>query len=122
MSPSELAGRLVAVLVAVEGLSVAAYGLLRAPAPGLGSLLAGEPNAFAAVGLLGVLLAAVALAVVFGRGRSAAVSLGGVLAVGGVVVLVVPVLSLLVAGLLLVGGLALVFAGASLRLSNSRPT
>ena len=86
-----------------------------------GEHLVGEVNEekgvvtpFAALGLLSALVTLVALAVVVGRGRSAAVSLGATLAVGGVVVLAYPVLSALFGVSFLVVGFALLFAGASL--------
>ncbi|SFR32205.1 hypothetical protein [Halogeometricum limi] len=117
MYPSALAARVVALVVAAVGFVVAFFGLVASSpelASGLDALLRGVVTPFSLLGLLSTLVTLVALAVVFGRGRSAAVSLGGALAVGGVVVLAYPVLTPLFGLSFVVVGFALLFAGASL--------
>ena len=117
MSLARSLGRVGGFVVALVGAAVAYFGLVAAaPNVTLGTRPAtvGPLTAFDLLGVGGVLLAVVGLAVVAGRGRAAAVSVGGLLAVVGFVVLALPLLAWPVALAVLAVGLVLFFAGASL--------
>ena len=117
MSLARLLGRLGAVVAALAGLAVAYYGLLVGSATvprGLDALLAGEINVFVVVGLSGVVVALAGLAVVAGRGRSWAITVGALLVVVAMLGLVLYALSPLVVIVSGAVGLLLFFSGASL--------
>ena len=109
-------GRVAALVVALAGLAVG-YSGLTAPANfvvGSEPVAVGPLTGFDLVGVGGVVVALAALAVVFGRGRSAAVSLGTLLVVVSAVALAVAPLAWTATLGLFAVGLLLFFAGASL--------
>lgn len=117
MSLARLIGRLGGLVAALAGLAVAYYGLLVGSATvqrGLDALLAGTVNVFVVVGLSGVVVALVGLAVAAGRGRSWAVSVGVALVVVAMLGLALFAFSTLVVAVVGAVGLLLFFSGASL--------
>ncbi|MDS0296118.1 hypothetical protein [Halogeometricum luteum] len=125
MSFARLIGRLGGLLAAAVGAFVAYYGLLVGSATvprGLDALLAGELNVFVVIGLSGVVVALVGLAVAAGRGRPWAITVGTLLiavAALGLALYALSPLVVLVAGVV---GLLLFFSGASLNAARGDAT
>ncbi|MDS0297202.1 hypothetical protein NDI76_00410 [Halogeometricum sp. S1BR25-6] len=117
MSFARLFGRLGGLVAAAVGAFVAYYGLLVGSATvprGLDALLVGEINVFVVVGLAGAVVALVGLALVAGRGRSWAITVGTLLVAVAALGLVLYAFSPLVVVIAGVVGLLLFFSGASL--------
>ncbi|ELZ31153.1 hypothetical protein C474_09969 [Halogeometricum pallidum JCM 14848] len=117
MSLARLLGRLGGLLAAAVGAFVAYYGLLVGSVTvprGLDALLAGEVNVFVVIGLTGVVVALVGLAVAAGRGRSWAITVGTLLVAVAALGLVLYAFSPLVVAVTGVVGFLLFFSGASL--------
>jgi hypothetical protein len=114
MTPPAFVARLVGLLVAVAGGVLAWAGLLAptAGAPGVELLARGDPGTV--VGIVGVALLLAGVAVLVDRGRSIAVSIGGIALVAAVVLVAVgshPPASALGIGAVAV---AVLLAGASI--------
>ena len=117
MSPTDFLARLTGLLVVVAGVVLVWGGLLvpTGGAPGIGLLARGAiPNLSVAAGITGIGFLVAGLAVLIGRGRSIAVSVGGVVLVAAVALLAVGTNS--AQSVLGVGVVALVllFAGSSI--------